>query len=199
MQNVDQRVHLPWYGVTVLSVAAGFLSALLGTVVHVLQVPLYLDSIMTIVVTMHLGLLPGVVTAVVTNGILAASGQILFPFVCCNLLTAMITWLFARNGGLRGPSGFAWLGLAVAVTNGFFGSVLAYIIYSGVTTVHGIDRLVMGLVVTGQSLLTAVFWSGMVTNLVDKMVSVLLAYISRGWVREKLRTVSPAFRSVGHS
>jgi uncharacterized membrane protein len=72
------------------------------------------------------------------------------------------------------------------LANGFFGSVLAYMIYSGVTTVHGIDRLVMGLVVTGRSLLTAVFWSGMVTNLIDKLASSMLAFVTRHWVSTRL-------------
>lgn len=159
---------------------------LLGTAVSALELPLYLDSVLTIVVTLHLGFLPGALTAIVTNGLLAITGQVLFPFVCCNLMTAALTWLFVKRAWLRAPTGFLWLGLATALANGFFGSVLAYMIYSGVTTVHGIDRLVMGLVVTGRSLMTSVFWAGMITNLVDKLASAMAAYVSRRWVAGRL-------------
>ncbi|MFW6213297.1 MAG: hypothetical protein ACOC8L_10380, partial [Spirochaetota bacterium] len=105
--------------------------------------------------------------------------------------TALMTWAFHKRGWLASPTGFLWLGLAVAAVNGFLGSVLAYMVYSGVTTVHGIDRLVMGLVVTGQSLLTAVFWSGMVTNLVDKLASVMFAFVTRRWIARQLRSLKP--------
>lgn len=186
MKSEILRSGLPLWFTATAPVIAGGISALLGTLVHAFQLPLYLDSILTIIVTLHLGIIPGVVTAIVTNGILALTGQVLFPFVCCNLLTAVATWLFVRHRWLDTAGGFVWLGVTVALLNGFFGSVLAYIIYSGVTSVHGIDRLVMGLMVTGQSLLTAVFWAGMVTNLVDKLVSALIAFISRGWISKRL-------------
>lgn len=117
-------------------------------------------------------------TALVTNGILAFGGYVLFPFVCCNLLTACIAWLFTRRGLLTSPGGYVWLGITIGVGNGFFGSVLAYVIYSGVTTVHGIDQLVMGLMITGQSLGSAVFWSGMATNMIDKLISAMIAYLT---------------------
>jgi energy-coupling factor transport system substrate-specific component len=170
--------------VLAIAAAAGTGNALLGTVVHVTQIPLYLDSILTVIVALHFGLIPGIVTAVTTNSILAATGQVLFPFVCCNVLTAVITAGFRSSGLLGRHTGYLWLGLAVAVINGLLGSVLAFLIYSGVTTVHGIDRLVMGIMVTGRSLVTAVFWSGMLTNLVDKLLSALIALVSAERIRQ---------------
>jgi len=188
MTQPFKKSTFPIWFVFVVPLAGGLAGAGLGTLVHQLQLPLYLDSILTIVVTIHFGLLPGLLTALVTNGILSITGQVLFPFVCCNALTAIITWLFMRRGWIDDLGGYVWLGVTTGVANGFIGSVLAYIIYSGVTSVHGIDRLVMGLIATGQSVLTAVFWSGMATNMVDKLVSAMVAYLTYDrvarWVRQ---------------
>ncbi|MFP4210988.1 MAG: hypothetical protein ACOCYB_12710 [Alkalispirochaeta sp.] len=193
-QPFKNQTISPWF-VFVVAAGGGVAGAGLGALVHVLQLPLYLDSILTIVVTIHLGLLPGIVTALVSNGILTVTGQVLFPFVCCNVMTACITWIFTRRGWLGHPPGYVWLGVTAGVANGFFGSVLAYVMYSGVTTVHGIDRLVMGLVVTGRSLVTAVFWSGMVTNMVDKLISAMIAYLSYEFIARGVRRFTGSYRS----
>jgi len=177
---------LPVRFVLGIAVLGGLLNATAGTIVHALQIPVYLDSILTIIVTLHFGLFPGLITALVTNGILAITDQVLFPFVCCNIATALLSWWFVSHRWLNRASGFIWLGIAIALANGILGSTLSYYLYSGVTMVHGIDRLVTGLVVTGQSLLTAVFWSGMITNLLDKLVSTLCALGTRRWISNQL-------------
>ncbi|NBF40887.1 MAG: hypothetical protein GVY14_10770 [Spirochaetes bacterium] len=162
-----------------LASVGGFLNFGLGTVAHELNLPFFIDSVLTIVVTLHLGLIPGLLTAVLTNGLLTATGQVLFPFVVCNIATAAITHLFVQRRWLGDHAGFLWLGLAVGVANGLLGSIASYLIYQGVTDVHGIDALVMSAVVAGQSLLTAVFWAGMLTNIMDKVLSAVAAYFLR--------------------
>ncbi|MFW5843175.1 MAG: hypothetical protein ACOCW6_04565, partial [Spirochaetota bacterium] len=49
------------------AILAGGLNILLAGAIHLLEVPLYFDPIATILVALHLGLLPAVVTAVVTH------------------------------------------------------------------------------------------------------------------------------------
>lgn len=154
-------------------------NTILGTGVHFLRVPLFFDSIFTIVVAIHVGIVPGILTAVLTNGTLALTGQVLFPFVLCNIATALIAGLFRRHGGLETHTGYLWMGIVVGFANGVLGSVIAYFVFHGITAVHGIDRLVMAVVTTGQSLLTAVFWAGMLTNVLDKLLSAIAAFFLR--------------------
>lgn len=162
-----------------LALCGGLLNSFLAGVIHLLEVPLYFDSISTILVALHLGLLPAVVTAVVTHLLLGYTGLVLFPFVCCSLMTALIAVGFRHKGWLETHAGYLWMGVALAVANGVFGSVLSYALFEGVTMVHAIDRLVMGLLMTGRSILTSIFWAGMVTNLMDKLLSVLLVFLAR--------------------
>jgi len=168
---------LIWPGV--VAIAAGGLNFLLAGVIHLLEVPLYFDSIATILVALHLGLLPAVVTAVVTHILLGYTGLVLFPFFCCSLMTALIAAGFRYKGWLVSPAGYLWMGVILALANGIGGSVLSYVLFEGVTMVHAIDRLVMGVLMTGQSDLTSVFWAGMVTNLMDKLLSVLAVFLVR--------------------
>lgn len=163
--------------VAALAVLGGLINFGLGSVVHVLQLPVYLDSVFTMIVTIHLGLPAGILTAVVTNGLLAVTGQVLWPFVCCNIFTALVSYGFLRSGALSTLSGYLWLGLVSAAGNGFFGSVMAFYFFEGVTSVHGIDRLVLSILATGGSVMGAVFWAGMFTNVLDKTLSAVFAYI----------------------
>lgn len=170
-----------------LVLAGGVLNVALASLAHAVSVPFYFDSIFTIVVTAHLGLPAGIVTAVVSNALLTATGQVLLPFMCCNVLTALIVALFRNRHALTTITQYLWLGLAVGLANGLAGSVLSYILFGGVTEVHGIDRLVMGVIMTGQALVTAVFWAGIVTNLLDKLISVLVAFFLRPLMRSLLQ------------
>jgi energy-coupling factor transport system substrate-specific component len=179
-QRVDTRYRvnqLVWY--LVFALVGGVFNFALGSAVSCLNLPFYLDSIFTVVVTLHFGLFAGIVTAAVTNGLLSLTGQVLFPFICCNLATAVTTHLFVRRDWLADHAGYLWLGLALGVLNGVLGSITSFLVYDGVTEVHGIDRLVMSVLVTGRSLLTAVFWAGLMTNLMDKLLTVLAAFFLR--------------------
>jgi energy-coupling factor transport system substrate-specific component len=162
-----------------LAVAGGLLNFLLAGVMHLLEIPLYFDSIATILVALHLGLFPAVVTAVVSHLLLGYTGLVLLPFLCCSLMTALIAAGFRYKGWLESHAGYLWMGVVLALANGIGGSILSYVLFEGVTMVHAIDRLVMGILMTGRSDLTSVFWAGMVTNLMDKLLSVLVVFVVR--------------------
>ncbi|AHC14493.1 Substrate-specific component of queuosine-regulated ECF transporter [Salinispira pacifica] len=155
---------------------AALLNVLLASLVGKIGIPLYMDSLFSMVVTVSFGLLPGLATAVLTNGILALTSQTLFPFVICHILTVMIAAFMKKRDFLKNVTGFLWLGLFAALINGVVGSVISFYLFSGVTKVHGIDKLVMGLIVTGRSFVTALFWAGMISNILDKVFSALVSY-----------------------
>ena len=170
---MSRSAALPWLAVGLASVG----NLMLATVVSLLGIPLYFDSIGTMAVALHFGFAPGIATALVTHVLLAATGRVLFPFVCCSILTVLIVTLMKRRFLSGGYLGYLWMGVLAGIANGLGGSVLAYYLFSGVTEVHAIDRLVMGFLITGQEMLTAVFWAGMVTNLMDKLLSALVVFL----------------------
>lgn len=151
----------------------------LATLVHLLGMPLYLDSLGTMLVGLHLGLLPGLLTVVLTHTVLALTGQVRFAFAICSLLTLVTVRLFTRRRWLGDYPGYLWMGLAAGIANGLGGSVISYFLFEGVTEVHAIDRLVMSVHMAGRALVTSVFWAGLVTNVIDKSLSALAAAFLR--------------------
>ena len=55
--------------------------------------PLYLDSILTISVTALCGLVPGLLCAVLSNGILYFFDYTMLPFMSCHIITSLLAWL----------------------------------------------------------------------------------------------------------
>ena len=57
-----------------------------------LMIPLYLDSILTIMVTATSGVGAGLMCAVLSNGILTIFDYTMLPFMSCHMLTSFLAW-----------------------------------------------------------------------------------------------------------
>lgn len=162
----------------IFSLIGSFFNIILGTLVHHFNIPLYFDSIFTIYITIHFGLLPGILCALLTNLGLSILGSVLFPFIICSLSTVLISYFMNKRNYFNQFIGYIILGLCIALSNGILGSLIAFFFYGGVTKLHSIDKLVMGLLVTGKALFSSVFWAGMISNFTDKLISsILVSYI----------------------
>jgi len=180
MKEVNTAEHQRGSVLVLGIVLAVIANTALAWAVHWLAIPLFLDSLFTFVVVRRLGLVPGVIVAIATNAALAILSLVLFPFVICHLLTVLGAWLVFRRRS-SSLSLFLAAGGLSALTNGIFGSLLSYFVFQGVAVLNPIDNLVLGLVFTGQSMLGAVFWGGMVTNFVDKLLTSGAAFfVSQG-------------------
>jgi len=168
---------MKWWHRLILAVSGAVLNFLLASVIHSLDIPLYLDSLFTLLVTINVGLVPGLITALCTNGMLAIAGQVLFPFVLCHTLTVLIAYYFAVSRRLETHFGYLLMGVLIALANGIVGSVISFVIFEGVTFVHTIDNLVMSILTTGKALASAVFWAGMLTNFMDKIIISIAAIL----------------------
>jgi energy-coupling factor transport system substrate-specific component len=159
-----------------IAIACALLNFGLGTLDHVVGLPLYFDSIFTMVSTAAFGIGPGIVTAAATNFALSMANDVLFPFALCNVVTALITAYMRRRRGLDSLTRYLWLGLWSGLSNAILGSLISSLLYGGISNVHRIDDLVSGLVLAGQSLAGSVFMAGLLTNLVDKELSAIAAF-----------------------
>ena len=84
--------HLCIFAVALLGNCAGCIF------VSELMIPLYLDSILTIMVTATSGLGAGLMCAVLSNGILTVFDYTMLPFMSCHMLTAFLAWsVFYRS------------------------------------------------------------------------------------------------------
>ena len=137
--------------------------------------PLYLDSLFTITVTLWLGPAAGLITATLTNIGLHLLGRTFIAFVLCHYLTVVLTEVYRRRDLPEGPGPYVLLGFVLGIGNGLLGSLISFIVFGGITGLHAVDDVTMALILGGQNLMGAVFSAGMLTNLVDKVVSAIVA------------------------
>ncbi len=172
---------MKWGHKLLFALIAGVFNFLLSTLIHFMGLPLYFDSIFTMLTTITAGLIPGLITALLTNTLLALADQVLFPFVLCHISTVLIAYVLIKKKRLAGLRNYLWLGIAAGIANGLLGSVISLFIFEGVTEVHSIDTLVIGLLMTGQTMMMAIFSAGMLTNLIDKVLSATASFFLQNY------------------
>lgn len=153
----------------------------LGLATTAMNLPFFMDSIGTTVVSATLGLGPGLVVAIGTEALFeVVYGMTMrfFPFAICGVATVLIVRAFVKYDRFQSVGEALMASLAVAMANAVLGGFVAAFLYGGITGA-GIDFLVTGMVAAGQSVLTASFWARVPANLFDKTAAVLIAYFSR--------------------
>ncbi len=167
-----------WLILLFIVVAAG-LNGLFSTINAALSFPFFFDSIWTATIAALFGPVVGVATGILTNfflEILTGFTLIHYPFGLCNALTGLIVGLMARSGRFRTVNHIVIASLAVTLGNSILGAVIATYLFGGATGID-IDYIMTGLMLAGQSVLTAAFWARIPANLVDKTVAVLTAFL----------------------
>jgi energy-coupling factor transport system substrate-specific component len=82
-----------------LSIVAACLNIFFNLLTAITGIPLFLDTIMTIAITLSFGPVWGVITGTLTNFIQSSiwfHGWAYYLFFLCNIATALIVWLFMR-------------------------------------------------------------------------------------------------------
>lgn len=175
-----------YYPLVVLaSVLLGILNSVIGNFnSYVLHLPLFLDTIGTLVSTALFGLVPGLITAVVTHitptiVTLWETGNF-FPFVICSMASALTLWIFMKHGKFDNLLHAILVSVVVTLANAVTGSAVAVFFFSGITN-HPVDYMMTGFLSIGQNLLSAAFWARIPVNLIDKGIAVFIAFGVYKW------------------
>lgn len=169
------------------------LNLVLGTVAHTLKVPLYLDAVGTIAVTLIAGLRAGLivgVTSFLLGGVL--TNPVLPWFSGTQAAIAIYTYLVGKHGWFtvqlraEGQNGvWRWLitnvrpvlaGIGLGITAGIVSAPVIVLVFGGVTG-SGPSLIVAFLLKSGETILKAVLMSGLASEPLDKTVQVLLALV----------------------
>ncbi len=168
----------------------------LGQLAQLVKLPIFLDSLGTMVVAVMTGPLAGLITGVATNLIW---GLVMSPtaaaFAPVAGVIGLVAGLLAQAGMFRDPIRAAISGAIIAVALAFVAVPIRVWLFGGVTG-SGADFITGWLLQTGQSLVSATLVTVITSNLADKIVTALLAWaILRGL---PLRIVSD-WPFLGHS
>ncbi len=161
----------------VLISAAVVINIVAGQVVRMLNIPLYLDSVGTVLVGVLAGPLAGGIAGLLTNLIW---GLILTPVAAAFAPVAIVTGLcagwFARAGLFRSWPLALIAGVLIAIPSTIVAVPIITFVFGGVTG-GGPDYAVAYLAAVGSSIIKSVAFSNLGVNTIDKALTTLVAYV----------------------
>jgi energy-coupling factor transport system substrate-specific component len=147
----------------------------LGTIVSMLKLPIYLDMIGTIVVTILSGLWAGVLTAALTQLIVSATiNPIYYNFIPTAVAIAMFTHLAARKGAFQTMRGTILAGIGLGLVSGIVSAPIIVYVFGGVVAT-GRSVMTAYLLSAGERVLNAVLLTGAAAEPVDKTLQCILS------------------------
>jgi len=190
MQAAFQRVYLKIGQNRVLIVLTVLACAVLNTLVELINIPLrlpfFLDSIFTAVAGALFGILPGLAAGLATNLMMeVAHGMqgLYWQWALCNMATGAIVGLAVRLRRFDSIGDLLLVIFAVALANAILGTIIATLVFGGLTTGNTIDSIVLGFMATGRSIVSSAFLGRIVSNLIDKAIAVGIAFLLYHFLR----------------
>ena len=150
----------------------------IGQLIVILKLPIYLDSIGTVLVGMLAGPVAGLVTGALSNLIWGLSGlnPTYAPFFYVAGVIGLLAGIFTRLGWARRVWMWALGGLITGLVAAIISAPTAAIVFGGVTGA-GTDLIVAALRASGAGIMQATFGQGLVSDPLDKLASFLIVYL----------------------
>ncbi|MHA6969026.1 ECF transporter S component [Glutamicibacter bergerei] len=164
---------LPVSTLTLIPVALA-LNIILGQFVGSVMVPLYLDSIGTVLVGFLAGRRAGAATGVLSTLIWSLFAPTVLPFAAGAALVGFLAGTAARFGALRRPYLAPMAGVVAGVLVGVVSAPVAAFVFGGTSGV-GTGAVVAAFRSMGDSLLSAVTRQALISDPGDKAIVFLIA------------------------
>jgi energy-coupling factor transport system substrate-specific component len=167
----------------------------LGTLVHLLRLPLFVDAVGTVVVTLLVGIPAGIATGVLSfllGGLLV--NPVMPYFSGTQAAIAIFVGLIARGGGFRSVPKTILTGVLLGVVTATVSAPVIVKLFGGITG-SGSGVITAFLLASGHSVLKSVFLTGVSCEPVDKALQCLLAF----WLLKSLpRKLKDRFANAGY-
>lgn len=169
-----------------------------GLVVAELSLPVYLDTIGTVLAAALAGPAAGVATGLLSQVLTSLLGGYMWlAFAPIQVLVALLAALAAARGGFRSPARAIGWGALTGLVGGLASSVISYFAFGGVTA-GGVTAVTTLLRTLGFTLPQAVGMASIATDVVDKaIVFLLIALVLAALPRRILGRYPWAVRAVG--
>lgn len=173
------------------------LNMLLGTIVHTIKMPIYLDACGTIVVTLLAGWRAGATVGVASfllGGML--TNPVLPWFSGTQAAIAIYTYIVASRGWLRTYPRTIVSGVGLGIVAGVISAPVITFLFGGITG-SGASLVVAFLLASGKSLINSVLLSGLAAEPLDKTLQLLLAvWLIKGMPRSLLERFNSQLLSI---
>lgn len=177
MAEVVSRFEKEINATTIPLIAFGAaLNIVVGQAVQLIKLPLYLDSIGTILIACVVGPLAGMLTGAFANLTLGFFFNYAFIFfIPVTLVIGAFSGIVARLGVFKRWYTAIPAGLVQGVLSALASAPIAAFMFGGVT-MGGTDLIVLYFRAIGKTIVQSAFLQGLATDPVDKAVSYLIVY-----------------------
>ena len=152
------------------------MNIVLGIITAALGIPLYLDTLGTVLTAALFGPVPGIIVGALSNiitGLIYSVRDI--PFALVNMAVGLVVGLVAKKFKFTLVSA-AITGLALSVICPAIGTPIGIFVYGGLQG-NISDIVVTGLVKAGQSIFAASFLTKVGSNLIDKVGTCIIGFL----------------------
>ncbi len=158
-----------------------------GTLVTVLRLPIFLDTIGTILVALLAGPWVAAVTGLITNLILGVTDPTLIAFAPVNVAIGLIAGFLALWGWFKTYPKIVASGLVIMLTGVVLSAPIVVLAFGGVTGSPGRSALTTYFLAMGNNIWGSVFTRGIIVEVVDKLISVFVAVFVARAIPERFR------------
>ncbi len=193
MKSVDSskgRLHSTYIAIMIpLGVAINYIG---GQIATSLSLPIYLDSIGTVVVAAIMGPWIGALSGALFNIIssIINGNTIASLFAICNIGSGLIVGFMARKGFFKTIPHVLIATVLVSLWNAITGAPIAMVVYGGIDGNAGTNLLIAMGQSFGADLASAAFLARIPTNLLDKGIACFISWIVLGKLPENMRKLN---------
>jgi len=148
----------------------------IGAIVQILKLPIFLDSIGTIITALLLGWRAGAIVGVIS--FLITSLTIFGPaiyFSGTQVCIALFVYFSGKKSGFKNILRTTGTGIILSILAAFISAPVIYYVFGGITG-NGISALTIYLQTTGLSKSQSVIISGLSAEFIDKTTQCLIAF-----------------------
>ena len=146
-----------------------------GQIVALLRLPVFLDCIGTVLVGALTGPIGGLIVGVMTNLILGITAPTFIPYAVVSAAIGIVSGICAKRGMFKTVKMTLLTGVFVWIVTQLTAIPITTLVFGGVTG-SGTSFITGFLVGAGQGLFQAVFTTSILTETIDKFITVLIAY-----------------------
>jgi energy-coupling factor transport system substrate-specific component len=158
-----------------------------GTLVTVLKMPIFLDTIGTILVALLAGPWGAALTGLTTNLVLGVTDPPMIAFAPVNVAIGLIAGFLALRGWFKTYPQIVVSGLIIMLTGVILSAPIVVLAFGGVTSSPSRSALTAFFLATGSSIWGSVFTTGVIVEVVDKLISVFVAVFVARAIPERYR------------
>lgn len=146
-----------------------------GQLVNLLKLPVYLDTIGTILIAAIAGPWVGAVTGILSNAVNAIFAPNLFPYAFVSLCIALVVGFMAKKGAFTGIGKTILTALVVVAVAMISSLPITLYVFGGVSG-GGSTLVTTALLAMGQDLISSVLGASFITEISDKILSCLVVF-----------------------